>query len=297
MREPPPSSASQDGGGTLEHLPSPSERREWLERLPRLIDECAEQWELELGPAIAGGECAYVAPAGDVVLKVGFPHEESEHEALALRAWKGQGAVRLIAEDAERHAMLLERCIPGTELLSCSEDPALDVVASLLPRLWTKPPPEVRLLSDLAARWVEELPESWKHLGRPIDSGLLDEAVDAFRALGPSQGPLVLANEDLHAGNILRAEREPWLVIDPKPVAAERDFTAVAMIRDRMGEVLADPRPLERVRHRLERLSADLGLDRERMRGWAVAHTVAWGFHHGGFFRSHAEIARLLVDA
>ena len=244
-----------------------------------------------------GGECAYVAPAADVVLKVAFPHEESEHEALALRVWNGRGAVRLIAEDAERDAMLLERCIPGTQLLGCEEDAALDVVASLIPRLGVEPPPQLRLLSDLAARWVEELPASWECHGRPIDRRLLDAATDAFRELGPSQGPLVLANEDLHAGNILAAQREPWLVIDPKPVAAEREFTPVAMLRDRMSGVLARPRPLERVRRRLDRLSSELGLDRERVRGWAVAHTVAWGFHHGGFFRSHAEIARLLLEA
>ena len=156
----------------------------------------------------------------------------------------------------------------------------------------------LRLLADVAARWVEELPELWEHYGRPFERELLDAAVGTLRELGPTQGPLVLANEDLHAGNVLRAQREPWLVIDPKPVAAEREFTPVAMIRDDKEQLLAEPDPLRRLRRRLDRFSADLELDRERVRGWAIAHTIAWGFEKpAGFYAAHADIARLLLEA
>ena len=192
--------------------------------------------------------------------------------------------------------MLLERCEPGTPLIDLDDDAAGDVVAGLLPRLWKTPPSELRLLADVAARWVEELPLEWQRSGRPFDRSILDAAVGALRELGPTQGPLVLANEDLHAGNVLRSTREPWLVIDPKPIAAEREFTPVAMIRDRKEDVLAGPRPLARFRRRLDRLSSDLELDRERMRGWAVAHTVAWGCEKHAA-PAHAETARLLLEA
>ncbi len=237
-----------------------------------------------------------MAPAGDTVLKIGWPHEESEHEALALRVWNGDGAVRLLDEDPERHAMLLERCEPGAPLLGLGDDEAGDVVSGLLPRLWKAPPPELRLLADVAARWVDELPDLWHSIGRPFDRKILDAAVGALRELGPTQGPLVLANEDLHAGNVLRSTREPWLVIDPKPLAAEREFTPVAMVRDRKEEVLAGPHALRRLRRRLDRFSADLELDRERVRGWTVAHTVAWGCEKQAT-PAHAETARLLLEA
>ena len=105
----------------------------------------------------------------------------------------------------------------------------------------------------------------------------------------------MLANEDLHAENVLRSTREPWLVIDPKPIAAEREFTPVAMIRDRKEEVVAG----------LSRYAAspptrppasDLELDRERVRGWTIAHTLAWGFEPSpGIPSAHAEVARLLL--
>ncbi len=246
-----------------------------------------------------GGYCSFVAPAGDTVLKIGWPHEESEHEALALRVWDGDGAIRLLDEDAERHAMLLERCDPGTPLLELDDDDAGDVVADLLPRLWKSPPQTLRLASDLALRWIDELPRQWHATGRPFERSLLDAAVDALRELGPTQGPLVLSNEDFHAGNVLRGTREPWLAIDPKPIAAEREFTVLAMIRDRPDEVLAGPRPLPRLRRRLDRLSSDLSLDRERMRDWTIAHTIAWGFEPDlSYFHSgYAEMARLLLEA
>ena len=121
------------------------------------------------------------------------------------RAWGGDGAVRLLAYDAERRALLLERCRPGTTLWELDDDAAGDVVAGLLPRLWKPPPHTLRLASDLALRWIDELPRQWHATGRPFERSLLDAAVDALRELGPTQGPLVLSNEDFHAGNVLRA--------------------------------------------------------------------------------------------
>jgi len=268
---------------------------EWLERLPRLAAECAELWRLELGEPFAASNASLVVPAGDAILKLNPPDEESEHEADALTDWGGNGAVSLLAHDRERRALLVERCYPGTPLLELDDDEAGDVVAGLLPRLWKAPLPQYRSLADVAARWVDDLPRTWERYGRPFERRLLDVALAALRELGPSQGPLVTANEDLHAGNVLRAGREPWLVIDPKPMAAERDFTLVAMVRDRQEEVLAGERPAERLERRLDRLTSALDLDRERLRSWAIAHTLAWGFDPEGFLPEHAQIARLLL--
>jgi len=239
-----------------------------------------------------------VLPAGDVVVKISEPDEETEHEPDALRAWDGQGAIRLLEYDEQRHAMLLERSQPGTTLLGLDDDAAGDVVAGLLPRLWQEPPPSLRALSDLADRWLDELPAHWEAAGRPFDRLLLDAALGHLRELSSTQGELVLSNEDFHAGNVLRAQREPWLAIDPKPIAAEREFTLVAMVRDRKDEVLAGPRPLARLRRRLDRFSSDLSLDRERVCGWTIAHTVAWGFEPDGTYHAaHADVARLLSEA
>ena len=77
------------------------------------------------------------ADGAPAVIKLQFPDRESEHEADALEVWDGNGAVRLLARDDERRALLLERLQPGTPL--SGHDGALEVILGLLPRLWRRP--------------------------------------------------------------------------------------------------------------------------------------------------------------
>jgi streptomycin 6-kinase len=84
--------------------------RAWLERLPTAVDECAAAWSLELGKPFPDAYASLALPATladgrDAVLKVCFPHRESEHEAAALARWDGAGAVRLLAHDPDRWAL------------------------------------------------------------------------------------------------------------------------------------------------------------------------------------------------
>jgi len=90
-----------------------------------------------------------------------------------------------------------------------------------------------------------------------------------FDELSAQAADDVLLATDLHAGNVLRAEREPWLAIDPKPIVAERAYDTVAIVRD------AQP-ALAELRRRLDALSELLGLDRERMRLWGLVKSLAW---------------------
>jgi streptomycin 6-kinase len=132
----------------LEELP---EGRAWLARVPELLEECAEQWSLRLEGPIGNGFDAVVVAAGDAVLKLQFPHRESEHEAEALRVWDGDGAVRLLAHDPERHALMIERARPGTHLSAAGQEAAVDVFVDLLPRLWKPAAAPFRPLADEVA--------------------------------------------------------------------------------------------------------------------------------------------------
>ena len=125
----------------LGHLRKHDSGRAWLDRLPQLVADCAEQWQLRLGETLTGGSvslpiAATLPDGSDAVLKVQFPHRESEQEAAALAHWQGDGAIRLLAHDIDRHALLLERCVPGTPLADEPPDAALDVMIEMLPRLW-----------------------------------------------------------------------------------------------------------------------------------------------------------------
>jgi streptomycin 6-kinase len=233
-----------------------------------------------------------VTPDGrEVVLKVQEPHRESEHEAAALELWDGDGAVRLLDHEPEEHALLLERCVPGTPLSAAGLEAALDVFVELLPRLWKPAGPPFGSLEAEAAWWAGSLEDTWERFGRPFERPLLDAALEALRELPLTQGEQVLLHQDLHGDNVLAAQREPWLAIDPKPLAGEREFGIAPIVRSReLGHSRAA------VLARFDRLTSDLALDRERARGWTIGQTIAWAFngrHHPG----HAEVARWLLEA
>jgi streptomycin 6-kinase len=225
------------------------------------------------------------------VLKIQWPHRESEHEAAALALWAGEGAVRLLAHDEGRNALLLERCRPGTYLSDLDPDDGLGVLIGLLPRLWRPAGAPFRSLAEEAGWWAGYIRREWEEAGRPFEEELVDAAVSALQELAPTQGEQVLLHQDLHPDNVLAAQREPWLVIDPKPLVGEREFGLAPIIRS--FELGHGERA---VVGRLDRLTAELGLDRERARGWALGQTIAWSFG-SEFQRSHVETARWLVEA
>jgi streptomycin 6-kinase len=230
------------------------------------------------------------ADGDEVVLKVQTPHRESEHEAAALELWDGDGAVRLLAHDPERHALLLERCVPATPLASVGQEAALEVLVSLLPRLWKPAAAPFRSLAEEAAWWLVQLPRTWEEAGRQFERRLLDASLEALAELAPTQGEQVLLHQDLHGDNVLAAEREPWLVIDPKPLVGEREFAVAPIVRSvELGHSRRD------VLYRLDRLTSELGLDRERARGWTIGQTIAWSVG-SEYHETHVETARWLVE-
>jgi streptomycin 6-kinase len=235
---------------------------EWLVELPGLVAECVAQWSLDLEEPVDTGH-SFVAPAGDAFLKLSLPDEESEHEAEAFARWNGVGAVRLLARDDERRAMLVERLRPATQLWALPDDEATEIGAGVLEQLWIPAGEPFRRLEDAAAQWAEELPE------RSLDRQLVDRAVAFLREAGPTQRESVLLHQDLHGGNVLLSERG-WLAIDAKPMVGEREFDVASLIRDRR------PTSKRRMERRLAYLVERLELDPERTRGWAIAHALAW---------------------
>jgi streptomycin 6-kinase len=265
---------------------------EWRATVPSRLAECVTAWGLTPGEPYTGGWTGYAAPVElpdgtPAALKLIWPHRESEHEADALQLWNGDGAVRLLARDDEGTALLLERCRPGAFLDTLELDDALDVVAGLLPRLWKPAGAPFRPLAEEAAWWSEALPREWDEAGRPFERALVDTALRLIDELAPTQGEQVLLHQDMHALNVLSAEREPWLAIDPKPLVGEREFGIAPIVR---GAELRHGR--REVLHRLHRLTDDLGLDRDRARGWTIAQTVTWGVD----VPQHLEVARWLLE-
>jgi streptomycin 6-kinase len=254
-------------------------RREWLARLPATVQELADRWSLTLGPPFQpGGEVSWVAPARDpagrdLVLKVGWRHADGEHEAAGLRAWAGRGAVHLhdVHDEGATSALLLERCRPGSMLRSARAEPEQDeVVAGLLRVLWREPPAghPFRSLVQMCDQWADQFEASFAAEPDALDPGLARAGMELFRALPRETGTQMLLVTDLHAGNVLAARREPWLMVDPKPHVGDPAYDVLQHMLNCRRRLTADPRGLAR------RMAGLTGLDPERVQRWLFARAV-----------------------
>jgi streptomycin 6-kinase len=246
-----------------------------LQQLPQLIDALVDKWSLSLGAPIDGdgGSCAWVAPATrsdgtSVVLKISVPHWEGLHEIAGLRFWAGDPTVNLLEADELAGSMLLERCHPGAPLGTVPEPDQDEVVARLLHRLWRAPSlaDPFRPLSELIAYWCSET-RAQSHLW--VDRNLVELGLAVFEELAVSSTDAVVIGTDIHAGNVLMAEREPWLVIDPKPFTGDRAFDATQHLLNCTNRLRSDPIGL------INRFARLLDVDPERVRRWMFARLAA----------------------
>jgi streptomycin 6-kinase len=251
------------------------ERKAWLDQLPATIELLSQKWSLQLSPAFDTSDvtASYVAPARRsddtaAILKIGMPHFEALHEIDGLRFWSGNPTVYLFEADAEHNAMLLERCEPGTALRNLPLPEQDKIIAALLHRLWRTPPKPnpFRPLSALTAYWSEQTlsqKPDWP------DEALVREGLRFFHDLPRNAPAQVLLATDLHAGNILRAQREPWLAIDPKPFLGDPAYDATQHLFNDFEFLCSNP--IERIR----RFADLLDVDRDRVRLWTFARLAA----------------------
>jgi streptomycin 6-kinase len=261
---------------------------DWLDRLPRLTRELLDEWELRVDGSTSYGNCALVVPVktadGEAaVLKVQFPHWEAETEHLALRTWDGNGAVRLLRADPRRFALLLERLEPR-DLTTIDAIAACEIVAESYKRLHVPAGPQFRTLSGELRRWLERfrrLPAS-----APVPHRYVEQAIslsEDFVADESTDGKLI--HTDLHYFNMLAGEREPWLVIDPKPLSGDPHYEVAPLVWNRWEEVVASGDVRWAVRQRFYAAIDAAELDEDRARDWIVVRqmlNVLWTLEEAG---------------
>lgn len=217
------------------------------------------------------------------VLKVSFPHPGNVHEPDAFATWCGRGAVLLYERDDERFAMLLERAQTSTLAEVEDGDEVMTVAGRVNHRLAVPAPPGLPRLREQADRWEEQLGRDARELTHTLSRRVLDATVATIRELGRAQ-PDILIHGDLHARNILRADREPWLAVDPKGYAGDPAYDGGTLLKARALTFL-EADDLRRAVHRaLDIFTEAAELDRERVRRWAQFHAVQaafWGRRHG----------------
>lgn len=253
--------------------------RDWVGDLPRVVADVAERWTLQVGdPFQPGGSCSWVAPvrdaAGrDLVLKLGWRHFEAAHEAHGLALWAGDGAIALHAAHTfdRTSALLLERCVPGTTLSEVVAQPEQDiVVAGLLGRLWREPPAgqPFRPLHSMCEQWAVGFEHRLARSPASVDPGLAAAGLELFRTLPGTADRRVVLCTDLHAGNILAAQREPWLVCDPKPYLGDPTYDVLQHLLNCDDRLVADPVGLA------GRMADLLDIDEARLVQWLFARCV-----------------------
>lgn len=255
----------------------------WLDRLPGVVRDLLDEWELAADGEATHGYASLVLPvvtpdAAQAVLKVGFPDRESEHEALALQRWHGDGAVRLLRADPRRRALLLER-LSSEDLGEHWDVQACEIIGGLYARLHVPAAPQLRTLSwyaDQVAGRLAALPP-----GTPLPPRFVDQARSlavSFAADEATDGTLI--HTDLHYGNVLSADRAEdeageggsWLAIDPKPLSGDPHYEVAPLLWNRFGELAGRVR--EGVRERFFAAVDAAGLEEERARDWVVVRML-----------------------
>jgi streptomycin 6-kinase len=237
--------------------------RAWLRELPDIAADLLQRWSCVLDGPVRHGAVGVVLPVrrdgSPAAIKVSFPHPGNVDQPDALAAWNGRGAVRLYERDDARFAMLLERAGPDSLAVVTDNDQAVTVLGELCRRLAVPAPPGLPRLRDEVAGWEAEI----RVAGLP--RRVADAALATLREL---DHPETVVHGDLHDANVLAAEREPWLAIDPKGIAGDPAYDAFTVIHS--------PRLLLTSGHRraLDIFCEAAEIDRERARRWALVRTV-----------------------
>jgi streptomycin 6-kinase len=277
----------------------------WLRNLQRTLEEFSQHWSLSLMPPFESLTYSYVAPArladgSDVVLKAGVPNAELTAEIEALKIFGGRGAVQLLAADAGRGVLLLERLSPGTQLSRLPDEEATSEAVRVMRLLW-RPVPAANGFPAVAD-WAWGLGRLRRRFGGtgPLPRSLVERAERLFEGLLSSMGEPVLLHGDLHHMNILAARRRPWLAIDPKGVVGEPAYEVGALLRNPMPDILRRPRLGNVLRRRVDQLTEETGFDRDRILGWGVAQAVLAGWwsleDHGHGWEPWISCAEALAE-
>ena len=279
---------------------------EWLERLPATIAECERRWSLKVLPPFQPLSYNYVAPAvradgAEVVLKLGVPNPELRTEIEALRLYEGRGIVRLLNADAEKGILLLERLRQGVPLSSLEDDEqATTIAAQVMRQLWRPAPPDHPF--PTVAKWglgFRRLRAEFNGGTGPFPRALVVAAETLFTELLASSAEPVLLHGDLHHENILSAERQPWLALDPKGVVGEPAYETGALLRNPFPHLLAWPNVHRILARRVDQLTEELRFDRERLVAWGLAQAVLsawWDYEdHGHGWEQGIACAELMA--
>ena len=251
-----------------------AQNQNWVNSLPNILQKLQVKWNLQIGnPYTEHVSCSYVAPCivngtEKAVLKIGMPHEEALHEIEGLQVLKGNPTVQLLAFDKASNSMLLEQCVPGTHLKTQKQSVQDQLICEMLSVIWSTsyPPNLFRPLAAMVEQWNRE---TYENLDRFPDTDLALKGCKLKEDLIASSQESVLLATDLHAGNVLKAERKPWLVIDIKPYVGDRTYDLTQHLFNNLDRLRRQPKQM------IEDLAQLAEVDGKRLKDWLFARLAS----------------------
>jgi len=278
--------------------------RDWLEKLPALVNECRERWSLKLGQPFANLSYNLVLPAtgpsgAELVLKLGVPCRELLTEAAALGVFQGVGAVRLLDHEAPRGILLIERVLPGLPVHKLKSEPdATRSVAALMRELWRPPPPNHDFPS--LTIWFQAFVRLRKQFAGgcgPFPAKLIDKAERVFSELNASSVRKMILHGDLHHENLLFSAERGWLAIDPKGIYGDPGYEVGSFMLNQLPADASESGTMEILKQRLTIFSEELAISRSRLAQWSFSHAILsalWDFEESAEWRLTIRLAVML---
>lgn len=254
---------------------------QWLDELPALVAGLEWEWSIVVGRAYRDATEAFVTEAmfedgTPAVLKLLVPRssDAAGNEITVLRLTNGEGCVRLLRDDAERGALLLERLGPSLYDLALPIQRRHAILCSTVAQVW-RPAPDCGLPTGAEkGQWlINFVTSTWEELNHPCSERAVDHAVaSAQRRVGAHDDDRsVLVHGDVHQWNALEAPGG-FKLVDPDGLLAEAEYDmGILMREDPLALLRGDPH--ERARW----LAAHTGLYAPAIWEWGVVERVSTG--------------------
>ena len=254
---------------------------EWLRGLDALVAGVEHDWSIVVGRVYPDATEAFVAEATladgtPAVLKLIMPRDldAARGEIAVLRLAEGEGCARLLRDDLDRGAVLIERLGRSLHDLQLPIARRHEILCATAGRVW-RPAPDCGLTTGAEkGRWLAEaITRSWEALDRPCSERAVEYALAcaARRIAAHDDERAVLVHGDVHQWNTLEAA-SGFKLVDPDGLLAEAEYDMGIVMREDPLELL-DGDPQERARA----LAARTGLDATAIWEWGAVERVSTG--------------------